>query len=644
LNAPVDLLTVSIGSATPGTFQFVYLFTANYGLSESPDSEIAYGPLTVDPGTYTSTSHPVVTCPATLQPGYPGGTTYRIYSSQNNIQNASPVTGVRSTGVVFLGTCAPGGTFNDDNTTTPVYQKAEDSGPVVDSPNGGIVQAGRYNASVNGSFGWYNNKQPVLYGGQTLDTAFTKEAPGVVDLGNGTQGDTSGTLKFSSLYVTGSKNIKALATNSLGQLVLATDVALLDAPNVYTQTQNMTGLILGSSNTLTGTSGTGTKLCSFAGSPVTGDLVMFNAAGDCVDTGRLLSTLPSLAANQAWDGAQAFVTSISMSNLTPATVGANHSSVVAAYQGSVCFSSTLCGSANDTWQTFVAEGTGFNPNSVFTIAHTAGVTGNAWVSIPAGSTVGEALIASTAGVLTANDVAIFNAGGELVDSEMPLGNIPFTNLSNTWHAANNFGDGIYALGSAVAIVGMNAYSSTINWQASVCVTSSSCGVSNATWVSTAEPRNNGFNPAVDLVFTPPTAGGVVVLPAGTTVGGTPIPTQTQTSSYSWSVQPASFATSTVLGGIYFIPTSISIDQFVVNATGSFTCSTNPTVNLVDLGTSSTTSFGSATSLASITLTGTGPRSVVVGSATTANHYYGIGFSAGVCSAPPTIDVTTTTQE
>lgn len=202
LNTPINTASIDFTSVPTGTYQQSYFFSAKAGLSESIWGFPSFGAFTVDPATYSSTQHPTITCPAT-QVGYPAGVIYKIYS----FGTEGPVpSGVRGTGVVLLGTCTPGGTFSDDNTTPPVMIIPEDGTPVTDQVNGGMIQAGRYNASTDGTFGWYNNKLAHSKGGQTLDTAFSRDAQGVVDLGNGIAGDKSGTLNLSSINV-GSINI-----------------------------------------------------------------------------------------------------------------------------------------------------------------------------------------------------------------------------------------------------------------------------------------------------------------------------------------------------------------------------------------------------------------------------------------------------
>jgi hypothetical protein len=116
------------------------------------------------------------------------------------------------------------------------------------------------------------------------------------------------------------------------------------------------------------------------------------------------------------------------------------------------------------------------------------------------------------------------------------------------------------------------------------------------------------------------------------------------TSVSWSIQPVLFSTSTMLGPVYFTTYIGSIiPTMIARLSGAISCTSAPVINFMDLGTSPTTSYGSATSLGSLT---TGTSDGVYGSGThnlgeyglTVNHYYGIGFSAGTCVTAPTIDV------
>lgn len=114
-----------------------------------------------------------------------------------------------------------------------------------------------------------------------------------------------------------------------------------------------------------------------------------------------------------------------------------------------------------------------------------------------------------------------------------------------------------------------------------------------------------------------------------------------THSDYWSIQGVLFATSTVLGPVFQEPIGIGFGQLTARLSGTISCSVAPNVVLLDLGTSATTVFGSATVIDALT-TGTTDGVYTVsntpGSAS-AQHYYGIGFNSGTCITAPTFDIT-----
>lgn len=119
---------------------------------------------------------------------------------------------------------------------------------------------------------------------------------------------------------------------------------------------------------------------------------------------------------------------------------------------------------------------------------------------------------------------------------------------------------------------------------------------------------------------------------------------TQLTPAYWHISNTVFATSTMLGPVYYTSfTSTTVPTVVARLSGTISCTVAPVINLMDLGTSPTTTYASATSLGSLT-TGTadgvyGSASTTMGStATTATHYYGIAFSAGTCVTAPTFDI------
>lgn len=112
------------------------------------------------------------------------------------------------------------------------------------------------------------------------------------------------------------------------------------------------------------------------------------------------------------------------------------------------------------------------------------------------------------------------------------------------------------------------------------------------------------------------------------------------SNSSWNIQSALFATVTMLGAVHNTPYLNSLNaSIIVRTSGAISCTVAPVVNLMDLGTSATTVYGSATSIGSVTTaTSDGVFTGTSSSALQNGHYYGIGFSAGTCITAPTFDI------
>jgi hypothetical protein len=108
----------------------------------------------------------------------------------------------------------------------------------------------------------------------------------------------------------------------------------------------------------------------------------------------------------------------------------------------------------------------------------------------------------------------------------------------------------------------------------------------------------------------------------------------------WNVQTAGFATSTTLSAAYLEDVPVQLNAIVARLSGTISCTVAPTVAVLDLGTSVTTAYGSATVLGSLA-TGTSDgafSSAGLTAAIAAGHYVGVGFSAGTCATAPTIDI------
>lgn len=124
-----------------------------------------------------------------------------------------------------------------------------------------------------------------------------------------------------------------------------------------------------------------------------------------------------------------------------------------------------------------------------------------------------------------------------------------------------------------------------------------------------------------------------------TVSGSPC-INLQLNNVSWSIQPVLFATTTMLGPVYFAPYTSALNSVLVaRLSGTISCTVAPVVALMDLGTSATTAYGSATNIGSLTTSTSDGVFTATGTAgITTGHYYGVAFSSGTCVTAPTIDI------
>ena len=108
---------------------------------------------------------------------------------------------------------------------------------------------------------------------------------------------------------------------------------------------------------------------------------------------------------------------------------------------------------------------------------------------------------------------------------------------------------------------------------------------------------------------------------------------------SWTIAPTLFATSTMLGAVHYTPYSNAAGPTItVRTSGTISCTVAPVLQLMDLGTTPSTVYASATSILSVTTsTSDGVFTAIGSSALQNNHYYGIAFSAGTCATAPTFD-------
>ena len=149
-----------------------------------------------------------------------------------------------------------------------------------------------------------------------------------------------------------------------------------------------------------------------------------------------------------------------------------------------------------------------------------------------------------------------------------------------------------------------------------------------------------------------TYNGVALTATGSTAlclsqGGTYVSCVAPVYNYYWSIQPVLFSTSTALGPVYFLPNGATWPSstfiMIARLSGTISCTVAPSIVFLDLGTSATTAYGSATVFATLT-TGTSDGVYTNGggaASIAAGHYVGMGFSGGTCVTAPTIDLTVT---
>jgi hypothetical protein len=113
----------------------------------------------------------------------------------------------------------------------------------------------------------------------------------------------------------------------------------------------------------------------------------------------------------------------------------------------------------------------------------------------------------------------------------------------------------------------------------------------------------------------------------------------------WNVQSALFSTVTAISTAYLEDNAVTLKAITARLSGTISCTVAPTIAILDLGTSVTTVYGSATVLASLA-TGTADgafTSTGLSNAIAGGHYIGMGFSAGTCVTAPTMDISAEIQ-
>lgn len=173
-----------------------------------------------------------------------------------------------------------------------------------------------------------------------------------------------------------------------------------------------------------------------------------------------------------------------------------------------------------------------------------------------------------------------------------------------------------------------------------------------TWPSFLTPTitNTTTTPTIAVVATaiPNSALANVSITVGgatCTLGSSCSPGGGSFQTQDWTLASGLFATSQAMGNVFYEINAVTLRSVTTRIQGSPTCTTAPTIVILDLGTSASTVYASATILVSqATSTSNGVFTTTgLSAAITAGHYIGIGLSAGACVTPPTISTSVTLQ-
>jgi len=253
---PAVAFTGTAGS-TNYRYYYVPVFPNQmYGRSANTDISINNIPTTLNGSNYIT-----VTCPTAIEPGFPTGTTYMIITRTGSV--------VRN-----LGTCPINGTVTDTGGGTVVPSPT--TVPYTLNATGDTI-SGRFIANPLGIIGFYNNYDSTI---NSIDSAITRIGVNSLAIGNGTQGNTTGSLTLGTLTATSGtingKNIcladgtnciaptSSQITTALGYTPLNPSNNLSDVSNVGTARTNLGlgSIATQSAGAVALTGGTATNLTS----------------------------------------------------------------------------------------------------------------------------------------------------------------------------------------------------------------------------------------------------------------------------------------------------------------------------------------------------------------------------------------------
>lgn len=289
------------------------------------------------------------------------------------------------------------------------------------------------------------------------------------------------------------------------------------------------------------------------------------------------------------------------------------------------------GIANSTGS---AWGTSYGVSGTGSVALTASPTFTGTLNaaaISASGTVQGAVVASTNGVTAGTSV---QANTAIIGNALGTANSG-ANFNSAAYQANDS----YWTGSAAAAGG---------WTWKDVLGSGANPTTTLTFAYSGTPGVASVSmPAVTATTLAATGLGSSALPVCTTTGGqltnSGCTISIPASPYYWDVQGVLFSTATMLGPVFKAVYNTTAQILIARLSGTISCAVAPTINLMDLGTSPSTVYSSATSVGSLS-TGTSDglySNLSLGASIIGTHYYGIAFSAGTCVTAPAFDISAT---
>lgn len=155
--------------------------------------------------------------------------------------------------------------------------------------------------------------------------------------------------------------------------------------------------------------------------------------------------------------------------------------------------------------------------------------------------------------------------------------------------------------------------------------------------------NDGLWHAVVVSFTSPN-GTINIGSSGFTFTLDTANASASNSFFYGDIQPGLLSASTLFGPPFYLPNAAKLKALTVRVVGSLICATQPTIGLMDLGTSVSTVYGSASAAQTLATSGSGAYSSgSINVSLTSGHYYSFAITTASCVTPPTVDAAATIQ-